>query len=369
MHLLAFVDHVVSDIITPALDPRFDIDRVTLLCHRAHLDLAFDILGVCQKLHLSAAVETLPADSQPLALRQRLQELVQGGVCFNISAASPVQAALAYDLAREHRLPLMAVEHDNDRLIWLLGGESSRLHSGTEIAEGLSLEAYFALYGSRILAIHYRLERRSPRHEQLARDLAEHAALRPKSLSLLNRLCNDLDEQQFSQHPLSSGEHVLYDWLLASGMVEFRDSGHMRCLDPRARFFLAGGWLEVWLLSQVAELAQILPVSDAAVGVKISHHNVENEYDVAILCNNHLYLIECKTAAPTSFQQRGVGLENLFKLNSVAGLGGLHAKAMLASLYVPTESEVGRAESQRITLLAGPQLRQAREYLREWLMS
>lgn len=369
VHLLAFVDHVVSDIISPALDRRFGIERVSLLCQQPDLALAFDIAGVCRNLQLAVTVETLPPDSQPLALRQRLQALAQGAVCFNISAASPVQAALAYDLARVRHLPLMSIEPQQDRLIWLLGGEHSTLLNGADIADGLTLEAYFGLYGSRIETLHYRLNRRNPRHEALAHDLALRAASHPKELSLLNRLCTELDEEQYSRRPLSGGEHHLRQWLEASAMVEFRPGGHMRCVDGRTRFFLAGGWLEVWLLSQLALLVPQLPISDAAVGVKISHRGVENEYDVALLCNNQLFLIECKTIAPAGPNHHGVGLENLFKLDSAASLGGLNARAMLASLYPASNSESDRAHAQQIAMLSGAQFMHAREHLREWLLS
>ena len=369
MHLLAFVDHVESDIITPALDRRFGIHQVSLLCPRSALGLATDIAGVCRSQHLAVTVVTVPPDSQPLALRQQLAALAQGAVAFNISAASPVQAALAYDLARERHLPLMSVEAKTDRLIWLLGGEHTRVHSGSDIADGLTLEAYFALYGSRIEHVHYRLSQRHARLEALAAGLAELAVARPQALSLLNRLCNELDARQYSRRPLPRGERALRAWLDGCGLVSFDPLGHMRCQDASARFFLGGGWLEVWLLAEVASLLPALPISDAAVGVKINHDDVANEYDVAVLCNNRLFLVECKTTAPTSLHHRGVGLDNLFKLDSAASLGGLHARAMLATLYPPTDSEIARAEAQGIALLYGSMLLQARQTVRQWLQS
>ncbi len=367
MHLLAFVNRVESDIITPALDRRFGVNQVSLLCHRSELGLATDIAGVCRSLHLPASVVTLAADTQPLALRQQLAALAQGAVAFNISAASPVQAALAYDLARERQLPLMSIAPHSDRLIWLLGGEHTGLRTGSDIADGLTLAAYFALYGSRIEHIHYRLAQRPQRLEALAAGLAALAAQRPAALSLLNRLCNDLDTRQYSRHPLPRGERALRHWLASCGLVEVDQAGHVRCHDASVRFFLGGGWLEVWLLSQVAALQPALPISDAAVGVKVVHDGVANEYDVAILCNNQLYLVECKTTAPTALHQRGIGLDNLFKLDSAASLGGLHAHAMLATLYPATDSEAARAQAQGIALLSGPALARAQPVLRQWL--
>lgn len=368
MHLLAFVSRVSSDIITPALDHRFNVGRITLLCHEAELGYAYDIAGVCRSQHLPVAVETLPADSQPLALRQRLGELLQSPGCLNLSAASPVQAALAYEIARKRRLPVMALDHMQDRLIWLDAGAAPAPPGGSDIADGLLLEDYFALYGCRVRGTRYRLRQRDAGLERLAAGLAQRAASFPHELSLLNRLCNELDARQFSRRLLPRSEHVLRNWLQQSSMVEFDHIGHMRCKDAPARLFLSGGWLEIWLLALVARMAPHMPISDAASGIKVSHQGVENEYDVAVMCNNQLFLIECKTTAPASPRQRGVGLENLFKLDSAARLGGLDAQAMLVSLYPPTSSEASRARVQAIATLSGHGLHQADDTLRRWLL-
>ncbi|WP_174874582.1 Card1-like endonuclease domain-containing protein [Vogesella oryzae] len=368
MHLFAFVDRVVTDIITPALDRRFAVTRVSLLCQETELGLAYDIAGVCRSQQLPVEVVTVPPDNQPLALRQRLSELLHGPLCLNLSAASPVQAALAFELARQRQLPVMALDHRRDRLIWLSGGEQQPLRSGSDIADGLALEDYFALYGCRLRGTRYRLWQRDLRLETLAAGLAARAATHPHELTLLNRLCNELDARQFSRRLLPRSEHFLRHWLQQSGMVMFDNIGHLRCNDAPARLFLSGGWLEIWLLSLVARMAPHLPVSDAAVGVKVSHRGVENEYDVAILCNNQLFLVECKTTAPASLGQHGIGLDNLFKLDSAARLGGLDAQAMLVSLYPPTVSEYSRAKGQGIATLAGEALLQADDTLRRWLL-
>lgn len=368
MHLFAFVSHMTSDIITPALDRRFEVGRVSLLCHESDLGYAYDIAGVCRSQHLPVTVETLPADNQPLVLQQRLRELLQAPACLNLSAASPVQAALAYEIARKRHLPVMALDHAHDRLIWLGAADPSAPPGGSDIADGLSLEDYFALYGCRVREARYRLRQRDVRLEQLAAGLAQRAASFPHELSLLNRLCNELDARQFSRRLLPRSEHFLRNWLQQSGMVSFDHIGHMRCRDAPSRLFLSGGWLEVWLLALVARMAPHMPISDAASGIKVSHQGVENEYDVAVMCNNQLFLIECKTTAPASPRLRGVGLENLFKLDSAVRLGGLDAQAMLVSLYPPTSSEANRARVQQIATLSGSGLRQADDSLRRWLL-
>lgn len=368
MHLFAFVDHVLSDIVTPALDRRFDVSRVTLLCQESELGFAYDIAGVCRNQHLPVEVVVLPPDSQPLALHQRLGELLHPPACVNLSAASPVQAALAFELAHKRRLPVMVLERRHDRLVWLSGGEQQAVNAGTDVADGLMLEDYFALYGCRVRETRYRLRQRNPQLEQLSAALAARAAGFPHELSLVNRLCNELDARQFSRRLLPRSEHFLRNWLQQSGMVTFDNIGHMRCRDAPSRLFLSGGWLEIWLLSLVARLAPYMPISDAASGIKISHQGVENEYDVAVLCNNQLFLIECKTTVPASPHHRGVGLDNLFKLDSAAKLGGLDAQAMLVSLYPPTASELSRARVQGIATLAGEGLRHADDSLRRWLL-
>ncbi|WP_025270210.1 Card1-like endonuclease domain-containing protein [Hippea sp. KM1] len=59
-------------------------------------------------------------------------------------------------------------------------------------------------------------------------------------------------------------------------------------------------------------LAKELGFDDVRVGLRIENEGVENEFDVLLMKDNHLHVIECKNRRPTSWRnQYGVNLESL----------------------------------------------------------
>ena len=122
----------------------------------------------------------------------------------------------------------------------------------------------------------------------------------------------------------------------------------------------------MWLLVQVAALQGEFHIQDAACGVKIvSSDGVANEYDLAMLANNQLYLAECKAILPKN--PKNIGMDVIFKLDSVSQLGGLQSEAMLVVLGAPSLAEMERADLQQLEIVSGKELPQMREKLRRWI--
>ena len=120
------------------------------------------------------------------------------------------------------------------------------------------------------------------------------------------------------------------------------------------------------MLAQVTALQSELPIQDAACGVKIiSREGVANEFDLAMLTNNQLYLVECKTILPKG--NKSIGMDVIFKLDSVSQLGGLEAEAMLVAVGVANEAEQDRADLQQLEIINGKELLNIRDRLRRWI--
>ena len=95
--------------------------------------------------------------------------------------------------------------------------------------------------------------------------------------------------------------------------------------------------------------------------------SVPNELDVAVLAENRLYLVECKTR-----QWRGgvdgPGAESLFKLEALTDLlGGLQARGMLVSYQDLPDHDRRRAADLRIEVCAGQQIQRLGESLKKWI--
>ncbi|WP_053939111.1 Card1-like endonuclease domain-containing protein [Amantichitinum ursilacus] len=368
-HLIAFADAPEPDLITPALDARFKVSHVTLLADASQTSRADYIASVCRDARLQAQVLTLPHAWNPEPIRVRLKELVVAAdhaVLFNLSGANPVHSAIAHEVALETQVPAFVVNPFSDQIHWLAHAPADLPGDHGNVADKLTLESYFGVYGMEIIGYSRRLHRPKPQMDAAADVLAHLAVQHAGLIGRLNTVCSSLTPE-FETRAAVPNHASLISALRATGLCSILPDMRLRLTQFESRQFLGGGWLEWWLLKQVEALVGELPIQDAAASVRVRLPNgVTNEFDVAILCNNHAYMIEAKTTNAGS-PDKGIGAQTLFKLDSVSGLAGMHAEAMLASLCLPTLKEASRAESQDIEIVAGAALTEVQTHLREWL--
>ncbi|SDI75155.1 protein of unknown function [Propionivibrio dicarboxylicus] len=370
MHLISFVDDIRPEIVTPALDPQFRISQVTLFCED---EKRRDATHVAEEIrHAKLPVNTLPIRPEwdVQAVHERLSSVISlspAPCLINLSAATPLQAAIAQQVALRHNVASFVIHPEEDRLLWLTPPPSAQPAEDASIADTLDLERYFGLYGIELVECKYRLGNRDSKLEKLSCELMDIAIRQPEAIHTLNRLGAGMDKNFVSRLHIPVEQKELKDFISRCAIACRTSDDRIDFGDAETRFFLCGGWLEVWLLYQVAQLRDEFDIHDAASGVKIvSNETVRNEYDLAMLVNNQLFLVECKTVVQKG-QGGGVGMDVLFKLDSVSQLGGLHAHAMLISLSVATADEVSRATLQGLALINGKELHNIRERLRHWI--
>jgi len=133
------------------------------------------------------------------------------------------------------------------------------------------------------------------------------------------------------------------------------------------RFFVNGGWLEEYLFSRIDRLRNRFKIQDSAMSVQVeSATGTKNEIDVALLHNNRLFLIECKTRRFRGNQ--GAGSKALYRMDSLKIMGGITAQAMLASYRRLSASHHRRAEDLQIDLIVGDELLNIEQRLEKWLL-
>lgn len=155
--------------------------------------------------------------------------------------------------------------------------------------------------------------------------------------------------------------------------------GAIAFASEEARFFCAGGWLEHHALRTLSdmrgELGRKLNDLQGSVQVKSLEKRsapVRNEIDVAVLYNNRLHIIECKTRVFDDKGQPanadGAATDALYKLATLKReLGGIRAQAMLLS-YQPVQPwHRERAKLLDIELVAADELRALPSRLKAWL--
>lgn len=368
MHLIAFVDDILSDIITPALDPRFQIKRVTLFCEDDNHHETDHVAAVARRAGLEVITQPIQPDWDMDAVREHLTSAINKSPSrslINLSAATPLQAAVAQEVALIRQIPAFVIHPEKDTLIWLTPVPEEHPAEDTDINNSLSLEHYFGLFGHEVSQYQYRLNSRDADLEELAGQMALLALSSPNSIHEINWASSEMDENYVSLRRVTNN-HKLKEFINRSGIAALKPDGRIDFRNATSRVFLGGGWLEIWLLAEAAALKSEFQIHDAACGIKITaHEGVSNEYDLAMLVNNQLYLVECKTVSTQ--KKSGVGQDVIFKLDSVSQLGGLDAHAMLVTLNSPTPNEQTRADLQELEIINGKQLLKIRQRLRDWI--
>lgn len=94
--------------------------------------------------------------------------------------------------------------------------------------------------------------------------------------------------------------------------------------------FLNGGWLEGFVAGLLLRHRNALGISDLRIGVHVKDTVKEgiSEFDVAFMCRNTLYVVECKSGRQASMKDPNEPLDKLTA--RVRQLGALRARAILA---------------------------------------
>ena len=370
-HLIAIVAENGVDAISPAFDQRFGIQRITLLSTPALMPRARDLANIARAAGKACEVTSLLGSWRPSVMGDTLQQLLDGQRrepwLINLSGANPALATTLFQLASERGIATFVIEPDNDKAVWLIRPAASDARTESlDVADHIGLRQYFASCGYELLNVVATLKQRNFRAERCSKFLADIALHHPRTLLRLNRAGAELDPQLRSFVRFDAVELQVLGFLVEQGYLHLHHHDRLQFASGEARNFLCGGWLEFFVFSTLAELAQTLPIADAALGLTVrTRQQAASEFDVAFMANNHLYLIECKARAPR--RSHGVGMEVLFKLGSLADQQGLNSRAMLVSLSGPTPAEAQRAQSQHIELLSGGKLRDLRQHLQDWI--
>ena len=359
------------DSIAPIQDQRFAIQRVILAAIKG---LEPQARRVSAFLH-SRGIETQSVDVPPENSTKASIEFLCSVFCtldpsstvINASGLDPYWAVCVYRAAQRHNLGMFSIHPDSDALFWL-NTPAEFDWPEFNIMDRLSLSGYFRLNGYQLQEAKYTLNRRDPRIEKAAAQFAEMALKKPSQVHALNRLIAKMaPDNPLCTHLPYEGSATQLQWLADAGILTITDSGHLLFSDAENRAFFAGGWLEVHVFAELAALVQELGIQDAATGVKVvSESEVGSEFDLAVLYNNQLYLAECKARAPAG-KANGIGMETLFKIDSLVDHNYLNADGLIVSLSAPTHVERSRAALQDIDIISAADLHQLRSRLKTWL--
>ncbi len=303
-------------------------------------------------------------------IKKRIEALLMrqdlGNIALNVTAGTKIMSLAAYEVFRAQGLPIFYVHPQKDLLIPLFPIAPAR-----EIPDKLRLKEFFQVHGYQVMSLRRKTVIRE--RQQLGEHLVKNVDRYSSALGTLNYLAATAEDRStlrsdriIARNWNVTGFKSLVDLLVDGGLLKI-EADCFVFTSEEERFFINGGWLEEYLFSRIDRLRNRLKIQDAAMSVQIeSSTGSKNEIDVALIYNNRLFLIECKTRRFRG--QHSAGSKALYRMDSLKIMGGMTAQSMLASYRRLTASHHRRAADLHIDLVVGAELLHIEQRLEEWLL-
>ncbi len=360
--------------LTPALDDALKPSRMVLVTSPDMKRQSEALAGVLKRRGIT--VETLDiADAYDYsgiedALLGWLSAHESENVALNVTGGTKLMAMAAQAVFSGSGKPIFYVNAESDDVVFL-----GRRDLARRLDARVKLRDYLEAHG-------YRLSTKPARPEIRAelRDLADRLIDRVESfgstLGQLNGLAQEarnglrspaLDDRQCDSIALRD----LIDLFADAGVLKFI-AGHLVFPDEAARLFANGGWLEFHVHRALSDLAPGEKITDHALTLEViaPDGKTKNELDAAFLQGNRLHIVETKASNLAMPGNSGddKATEALYKLETLLKLGGLRTRAMLVDYRGKlSNADRTRANTNRIRVVSGAQLKQLKSELRNWL--
>ncbi len=378
VHVVLVSDQPTPNL-TPALDPEFRPKEMVLVTSP---DMRRQAAWLAEALKDTGIILTpWPiGDAWDVGqIRDRMLDLLgerEGqALALNVTGGTKPMAIAAYEVFRSQEIPIFYVHPETDHLIWMHHPDKP---PSRDLADRVRLDRFLLAHGARVTNRGSPLGVPDPL-KALTHELVRAIGSYQRPLGVLNWAA------QTAERSLVSKPIGLTDWrdpALQTLVDLFRRAGYLDVdgqslvfPDDDSRFIVNGGWLEAHVWSLCLSLKKEAGIQDIARGLEVERQThggpVPNELDIALLANNRLRVIECKTRkfepAP---DDNGKGANALYKLDALTDLlGGLKAKGMLVSYRSLGAHDLQRAEAFRIKVCDGVKLKELPAYLRQWIVA
>lgn len=367
-HLILISAQSVPNL-TPLLDNHTTPQRVVMLVspdmrERADwLEAVIKPRGIqTQRWPISNAYDIEHIQNRVLEL---LDTYPDGDITLNATGGTKPMSIAAYEVFRTFEKPIFYVHPDHDRLIWMYpNGRPAH-----DLANRIKLKEFLQSYGATVTNLNHQGVHHDLR--ELGRKLASQVQTWATPLTLLNAYAAaakpTLSVEVRPEHLNYPALEALIDLFRVCQCLAWQGK-RLVFNDEAARFFVNGGWLEDYVYSLCLNLKAAHGIQDIARSIEVERNpSIRNEMDVALLKENRLYVIECKTHNDKG-QTDGKNTGAIYKLDSQKDLlGGLQAKGMLVSFNRLNDYDRQRAHDLRITVCDHDGLAQLPEKLATWL--
>ncbi|MGD0959526.1 MAG: DUF1887 family CARF protein [Methylomonas sp.] len=293
------------------------------------------------------------------------------GIVLNATGGTKLMSIAAYEAFYTQSKPVFYVHPERDCIIWLNSELPPR-----DLENRLTIKDYLGAYGA--AKVDYQTHGVPTKIKALTGVLIANIEKYHKALGVLNFLAMrardtlqaKIDDKQREYPAL----HELISLFYEAGLCRV-DADVLSFPDEDKRFMVNGGWLEQHCYSICRKLRNRLDIQDVACNIDLERpqgaQSVPNEIDLAVLAENRLFLLECKTKYfNEQSKKNSETAKALYQLNTLRTLyGGSQARAMLVSYRKLDASVLHRASDLKIEVCHYIGLKRLEHVLLTWLQS
>lgn len=371
---LCLVSKQPSPNLTPLLDPAIPADEVILL-HTAHFKPQAEWLAQALAFYqVKSRFIQLPSHEDLAQLRDFFIELIAQlhrdipnlRLYANLTSGTKPMSLALYEVALMTEADGSQAYYVNmdDSLSWYLPKDQPR----HPLADRIKLTPFLIAHGWQ--PVEKPQGSRYPQWRALVETWGADMRHWRKPLTQLNSIAVSANNPQLQSEPIKKLDEPLQHLLntLQQAGLLTRNKHRVTFAHADARFFCNGGWLEELVFHSLKQLsASERKIQDIALGLEIQsqQNDIKNELDTAVLHDNKLIIIECKTHNTKKNTQ--AIRDSLYKLDTLTEIGGVAGRGILISMHPVTKSDQKRANQYRIPIIQGEQIENLKAHLQALL--
>ena len=366
--------------LAPILDDRLRAKAVWIITTDETMAAAQRLRQAVQGYKISANLVTIKdgwvLEQVESACQQLCAQLAEQNVVLNVSGGNHVMTIAAYRIFSQAGFAVFDVHPQRDHVVWITPPEREDFNCQNR----LDLATFIRTTGAEVTPAEHPLQQ--AQHDQLmplCEALIHHLDDYEDGVRKLNFLAMRSRATLSTRIPEDLHNHYalqqdILPRFIQAGLLQQRGND-ITFLSEAYRAFANGLWLEyyTWQVCQQLQQQRCQHIQDIRTGMEVRRRGSDgqailNELDVAILADNRLHLIECKTAVQQHKNDHTRSTQTLYKLDTLVDLlGGLHAKGLVVSYFPLSSSSLRRAKDLRITVCAGKELQHLHQHLVSFL--
>ncbi len=376
---ICFVSDQPLPNILPILSEQMKPEKVYLLCsdqqskkgHGESQKAVLEHHGV--KVRIVPVTDAFDMDNIEAAVDELIEQHGPGEIAFNATGGTKLMSIAAFERCQCKDVSVFYVQTPD--IIWLPRQEDNR-DMRIPYSSSLKLKDFLLAHG-----VDLHDEENAPideRHRELARFWANRAEKYASAYSALNYYAANAEKdlsfnvslQDRKQPPPPYLENLLEE-LEHEKWITFHKTGNKdqksyKFKDEKARLFVNGGWLEMWVFHELQSIQQkqkYPQISIVTRNVQVQQRPgstrkpVKNELDVVAIVNHRMWVFECKTSRLGKPQDKREGEQMIYKLaGTMKNMGGLRTQGCVVSFNRLRDEEKSRAELLEIKVIDGHNL-------------